>query len=125
MEHVASVPTAASGRMSPEALALAVLLHVLTALALWWLAVYRPVIVPHDEPIDIMIEQVKPTEPPKPPPPQAQPRPIPPPVEALRPPAEIIADKPTQVRPSGEAPKDIASAPQRSLDDAVPKPPEQ
>ena len=90
MEHVASIPSAGSGRMSPEAVALAVLLHALAALALWALAMYRPMLVP--------------------------------PVEGLRPPAEITADKPTQVRPSGEAPKDVAAPAQRSLEDSVPKP---
>src|SRR5688572_13569992 len=100
MEHVASIPSAASGRMSPEAVALAILLHALAALSLWWLAVYRPIMVPPVDPVEITLEQPKPP----PPPPQSQPKPIPqpaPPIEGLRPPAEITADKPTQVRPSG------------------------
>jgi TonB family protein len=124
MQHVASVPSAASGRMSPEAVGLAMLLHALAALALWWLAVYRPLIVPSPEPVEITIEPTKPPEPPPPPPPQAQPKPVPPPIEGLRPPAETTADKPTQVRPSADAPKDIAGLPQRSLEEAAPKPPE-
>jgi len=73
--------------MSPEAIGLAVMLHALTALALWGLAAYRPIVVPEQEPIEIVIEQPKPPEPPPPPPPQARPQPIPPPVEGLRPPA--------------------------------------
>src|SRR5436190_9210094 len=117
MDHVAHVPSAASGRMSPEAVGLAVVLHAALALALWALAAYRPIIELPEEPIEITIEKPKPPEPPPPPPPQqAQPKPLPPPpVEGLRPPAEITADKPTQVRPSGEAPKDVAAPPPRSL----------
>ncbi|TMJ27276.1 MAG: energy transducer TonB [Alphaproteobacteria bacterium] len=125
MDHVASVPSAASGRMSPEAVGLAVVLHAALALALWALAAYRPIIELPEEPIEITIEKPKPPEPPPPPPPQqAQPKPLPPPpVEGLRPPAEITADKPTQVRPSGEAPKDVAAPPPRSLEQAAPQPP--
>jgi protein TonB len=124
MDHVASVPSAASSRMSPEAMGLAMLLHAVAAIAFWWLAAHRPPIAIPEQAIEIVIEQPK-TEPPPPPPPQVQrQQPISPPVEGLRPPAETTADKPTQVRPSGEAPKDIASQPPRSLDDAVPKPPE-
>ena len=119
MEHVASLPSSASGRMSPEAVALAVLLHALAALALWWLALHRPILVPPDDPVEITLEKPKPPEPV----PQPKPVPQPPPIEALRPPAEITADKPTQVRPSGEAAKDVAAPPQRSLEDATPKPP--
>src|SRR4051812_31628892 len=101
MDHVASVPSATSGRMSPEALGLAVLLHAALALALWALAVYRPILQVPEDPVEITIERPKP---PEPPPPQAQPQPKPPPpIEALRPPAELEAAKPTQVRPSGEA----------------------
>ncbi|WP_296385231.1 TonB family protein [Reyranella sp.] len=110
--------------MSPEAMALAALLHALAALALWGLAAYRPTIVPQEDPIEITVERPKPPEPPPPPPPQqAQPKPVPPPVDGLKPPAEVEADKATQVRPSGEAPKDVAAPPPRSLDQAVPQPP--
>ena len=123
MEHVASIPSAGSGRMSPEAVALAMLLHALAALALWALAMYRPILVPPEDPVEITLEQPKPPDPPPPPQPQPKPTPQPaPPIEALRPPAEITADKPTQVRPSGEAPKDVAAPAQRSLEDSVPKP---
>src|SRR4051812_46369538 len=114
MDHVASVPSATSGRMSPEAVGLAVLLHAALALALWALATYRPTIQVPEDPVEITIERPRPPEPPPPPPPQAQPQPKPPPpIEALKPPAELEADKPTQVRPSGEAPKDVAAPPQR------------
>lgn len=124
MDHVASVPSATSGRMSPEAIVLAVLLHAVAALALWWLAEHAPTITPREDPIEVTIERPRPPEPPPPPPPQTQSKPIPPPPpdEGLKPPAEIEADKATSVRPSGEAPKDVAAPPQRSLEDMMPKP---
>jgi protein TonB len=126
MDHVASVPSATSGRMSPEAVGLAVVLHAALALAFWALAAYRPTIAPQEEPIEITVERPKPPDPPPPPPPQqqAQPKPQPPPPpEGLKPPAEQEAEKATQVRPSGEAPKDVAAPPQRSLEEFVPQPP--
>ena len=46
MDHVASVPSATSGRMAPEAVGLAVVLHLAAAVALWWLAAHAPTIVP-------------------------------------------------------------------------------
>src|SRR4051812_8249090 len=80
MEHVASLPSAASGRMSPEALGLAVLLHALAATALWWLATYRPIIAPPEDPVEILFEKPSPPDPPPPPqkPPQPVPQPAPP-----------------------------------------------
>ena len=112
--------------MRPEALGLALVLHAVAALALWWLAAHAPTIVPKEEPIEVTIERAppKPPEPPPPPPPQVQPKPMPPPppIEGIKPPAEKEADKATSVRPSGEAPKDIAAPPQRSLEEMVPKP---
>ncbi len=115
--------------MRPEAIGLAVVLHAVAALALWYLAAHAPTIVPKEDPIEVTIERSppKPPEPPPPPPPQAQPKPMPPPppIEGLKPPAEKEADKATSVRPSGEAPKDIAAPPQRSLEEMVPKPADQ
>lgn len=117
--------------MSLGALALAVLLHVAAALALWWMTVNRPPVPPVEEAIEITIEKPKPPDPPPPPPPepkpqpqpQAQPKPQPaPPLRGVPPPAEITADKRSQVPPSGDQPKDIAGPPPRSLDDPVPKP---
>ncbi len=113
--------------MSPPALVLAVLLHVVAALALWWLSVNRPIVRPVEEAIEVTIEKPKPPDPPPPepkpqPPPQPKAQPVPPP-EGMPPPAEITADKRTQVAPSGDKPKDIAGAPPRSLDDPVPQPP--
>ena len=45
--------------MSPPALALAVLLHALAVLALWWVSQNRPA-PPVEEAIDITFEQPKP-----------------------------------------------------------------
>src|SRR6185312_14210377 len=108
MDHVASVPSATSGRMSPEAIVLAVVLHAVAALALWWLAEHAPTIVPGEDPIEVTIER----SPPKPPT-----KPIPLLPEWIQPPAKITADKRTQVRPSGEAPKDVAVPPHDSLEE--------
>ncbi|CAN5534807.1 hypothetical protein BH10PSE6_BH10PSE6_15020 [soil metagenome] len=118
--------------MSPGALALAVLLHVAAALAMWWMTVNRPTVPPVEEAIEITIEKPKPPDPPpppeptpppqQPPPPKPKPQPAPPlVVDGLRPFAET-AEKRSQVRPSGDAPKDITGAPPRSLEDEVPKP---
>jgi protein TonB len=112
--------------MRPEAIVLAVLLHAVAALALWWLAMHAPTIQPEVRPIEVTIEQERLKPPPPPPPPQqAKPQPPPPPIEGIKPPAEKEADKATSVRPSGEAPKDIAAPPQRSLEEMVPKPADQ
>ena len=85
--------------MSPQAMALAALLHGLIVLAIWWMAVSRPQAPAHEEPITVSFEAPKPPDPPPPPP---QPRQVPtpvPPIEGLRPEAAITADKPTQVPP--------------------------
>src|SRR6185312_7768596 len=93
MDHVASVPSATSGRMSPEAIVLAVVLHAVAALALWWLAEHAPTIVPGEDPIEVTIERSPPKppekaapQPPKPEPPSETamvapnaPSPVPPP----------------------------------------------
>jgi len=64
-------------------------------------------------------------KPPEPPPPAPTPTPAPaPPIEGIRPPAEITADKPTQVRPTAENPtdKNVPLPPQQSLEKAIPTP---
>jgi TonB family protein len=131
MEHVAAVPSTASDRMSPEALGLAVAVHGLAALAVWWVALQRPATVTVPDPVEITIERPKAAEPPPPPPPppprqqqqQVQKAPEPVPIEGLRPPAEITADRRTQKPPSGEAARDIAGPPPDSLEKEVPAPP--
>src|SRR5579871_6429806 len=122
MDHVASVPSATSGRMRPEALGLALVLHAAAALALWYLAAHAPTILPKEDPIEVTIEK-PPPKPPPPPPPQAPPKAIPPPLGGVPPPADITADKRTQVRPSGEQDKDVAAIPPPALEREVPPPP--
>lgn len=110
--------------MSHQALGLAVMLHVLLGVAVYLMWLYQP---PFPEaPIDITFEQPKPAEPPPPPEPPRQPaaRPAPPvpPVEGLRPPADITAEKPTQVPPSGGRPNDPPAPAPPPLVDALPSP---
>jgi protein TonB len=112
--------------MSPQALALAVLLHVLVALALWGMSLDRP--KPPEEAIDVTIERPKPPEaPPKPPPPALAPQPYKPRPEAparegLRPPAEITSDRPTQVPTISEQPKEVRPPQPASAEAKVPPP---
>src|SRR5262245_61400122 len=102
--------------MPPAAVAMAVLLHGLVALAIWWISLGQPNRPIEDE-LDISFEQVKPPEPkPEPEAPQQKPPPPPPqqempPIEGLRPPADIVSDKPTQAPPKGDAPKDAQLSP--------------
>jgi len=122
--------------MSPAAVALAVLLHALVAVALWWVA--QEPKAPAEPALEVYFEpapkpEEKPPEPeqkPKPEPkpePQPQPQTPPPqvvsPIEALAPPAEIVADKATQAPPKGDKPKDAELAPPPPpLQDILPSP---
>lgn len=119
MAHAVSTFSFRSDRISPAAVALAVLLHGTVALILWWLA-QAPPKPPQEEVIEITLEQPKapdppkPAEPPKPPPPQPKVQPAPKPepmVEGLKPPAPIVSDKRTQVPPAGDPSKDTTPAP--------------
>jgi protein TonB len=94
--HAISATYSRFDRMSPTAAALAVLLHVATALALWWVSPLNRN-HPEEEPIEVTIEQPR-VEQPKPPPPlpQAPPQPAPPP------PAPTAAPKPPP--PAASAP---------------------
>ena len=107
--------------MAPSALVLAVLLHALVALALWWMSQNRPQLPPAEEAIEITLEQPKPPEPPPPPPQQAAPPPAPPIELGLRPPAPLTSDKPTQV-PSAPPSKEPPAAAPPPLREAVPAP---
>lgn len=101
-----------SDRMSPPALALAVLLHVLVILALWWMS-QQPPAMPGEEVVEITFEVPKTPEPPPPPPPKPQPA-----VQApamplgIPPPAPLISNRPTQVPPAPLQPKELPPAPQ-------------
>jgi TonB family protein len=109
--HVISATYTRFDRMSPTAAALAVLLHLATALAVWWVSPlsHRTAEV-EDRAIDVTIEQpaaappeakAKPSPPPSaakpPPPPKATPAPL-----GLAPPSPTIADTPKQAVPAPE-----------------------
>ena len=97
-------------RMPGTAVALAVLLHGAIAAAIWW-ANRTPPQPPVEDVIQVSFELPKPPEPPPQKPPEP-PRPtILPPVEGIRPPADIVADKATQAPPRGDKPKDADLAP--------------
>ena len=114
--------------MAPEAVGLAVLVHVVAGLGLWWVALHRPPIAPLPDPVDIVIEQPKSAETPPPPPPPPQqarkpPEPQAAPPEGLAPEAERTADKRSQRPPSADADKDIGGRPPRSFEQSAPSPP--
>ena len=125
MAHAVSASYLRSDHMSPQALALAFLLHALTALALWWMSMHRPA-PPTDSTIDVTIEQAKPPEPTPPPPPPAPPTPPTPPTPPAQatppqPPAPAMQlGLPPPAPPSTEPPKQQPST-QESLDAAPPK----
>src|SRR5215471_5432265 len=112
--------------MSPEGMALALLLHALAAFFLWWMSQHRPAIPLAEDVVEVSFEAPKPPEPPPPPPaPTPAPTPAPaPPIEGIRPPAEITSENPTQVRPTAENPsnRNVPLPPAQSLEKAIPKP---
>jgi TonB family protein len=106
MAHAVSTFSSRSDRLSPVALALAVLLHALVVLTLWGLSIYRPQ-PPPDEVIEVSFESPKP-----PPPPEQAPKPPAPLVEpGLRPPAAMTADRPTQALPAQQPSKALPAPP--------------
>lgn len=121
--HALSSFSSRFDRMSPSALALAVLLHVLVILALWWISLNRPA-PPVEEAIEVTFEQPKPEPPPPPPPePARKPPPPAPPINlGLRPPAPLTSDKPTQVPPAGERPDEPPAPPPPPVREALPSP---
>ncbi len=101
--------------MSPPALALAVLLHALVILALWWMSVHRPP-PPGEEVVEVTFDIPKTPEPPSPPPapqpkqaPAVQSAPTP---LGLPPPAPLISNRPTQVPQAPVQPKQLPPTPQ-------------
>lgn len=115
MITAASALSQRSDRMSPPALALAVLLHASVILALWWMSVHRPP-PPGEESVEITFEIPKTAEPPPQPSPplpkqapamQAAPMPL-----GLPPPAPLISNRPTQVPPAPLQPKELPPTPQ-------------
>lgn len=108
MAHAVSTLSSRSDRLSPAALALAVLLHALVVLGLWWMSLNQPQRARIEEAIEVSIEQ-----PPPPPPPEAKPPTPPAPLvePGLRPPAPLTADRPTQALPSQPLTRAPAAAP--------------
>jgi protein TonB len=103
--------------MSSSALTLALLVHALAALALWWMSIHRPRLPQLDRAIDVTFEQ------PKPPPPAPQKRNPAPPVRlGLPPPAAITADKPSQAPSTAKQPRQALAPEPPSLEQAVPPP---
>ncbi|WP_428677887.1 TonB family protein [Reyranella sp.] len=121
MAHAVSAFSYRSDRMSPVALALAILLHALVAAALWWMAQQKPPVPPVEEAINVSFEQPKPPDPPPPEPPPkppaAQPKQVPlpqtlPPINlGVRPPAPVTGDRPTQAPPTDQVSKEPPAPP--------------
>ena len=108
--------------MLPAALGLAILLHILVVLAIWWLSQDRFHFTPGEEVVEVTLEPLPKPEPPPPPPPQQQAMQAPPPpIDGLRPPADITADKPTQVPPAEQSKAPPAPAP--PMEQPTPTPP--
>lgn len=116
MAHAISASSYRSDQMSPAAVGLAILLHLLAVAAIWWLSQDRFHFTPGEEVVEVTLEPLPKSEPP--PPPLLQPQmPL---FEGLRPPADITADKPTQV-PQAE-PSKAPPAPQPPTEQPTPTP---
>jgi protein TonB len=102
--------------MAPSALTLALLVHVLAALALWWMSAHRPRLPLPDKAIDVTFEQ------PKPPPAQSKRSPTAPVRLGLPPPAAITADKASQAPSTAEQTRQALAPEPPSLEQAVPPP---
>ncbi len=116
--------------MSPPALALAVLLHVLAALALWWMSLDPPQLPHTEDAIEVTVER----PPPPPPDPTKQPtQPAPPIMQGLPPPAPLTAERRSQVPPRSpqmtqeQARQAFAprSLPEQTVPPPQPQPPQQ
>lgn len=113
MAHAISVSSYRSDHISPAALGLAILLHILVVLAIWWLSQDRFHFTPGEDVVEVTLEPLPKPEPEPPPPPQQAMRAPPPPIDGLRPPADITADTPTQVPPAQQSKAPPAPAPPR------------
>jgi TonB family protein len=130
MAHAVSASFLRSERMSPPALALAVLLHLLVILGLWGASHLKPAPSQFEDAIEVSIEQPKP---PEPPPPEQKPQPPLPPVTrmGLSPPSPNISDRPTQVPqappstapPAPAPPPMVEATPPSLLQSPPPTPP--
>ncbi|MFI5000515.1 MAG: energy transducer TonB [Reyranellales bacterium] len=123
MAHAPSASSLRFNHMSPPALALAMLLHGLAALALWWMAQHPPQLPPPEVPIEVTVEQLKPPPPPPPPPrPPKEQAPAPSVRLGLPPPAAITADKPSQAPSTAERAQEALAPRPPSLEQVVPPP---
>lgn len=116
MVHAVSATYLRFERMSPSAMALAMLLHASVALALWQISPLRTNPTTESQPIEITMERAEPpapppvetTPPPAPPAPSPPPAPppaaqrTPPPQLGVRPPAPETAEKREQAPPKPE-----------------------
>jgi protein TonB len=119
MAHAVSTFSERSDRLSPAALALAVLLHVLVVLTLWGLSLDPPQLAAVEEVIEVSFEPPKP-----PPPPEQAAKPPAPPVEpGLRPPAARTAARPTQALPAEPLPQALPAPPPPMPQEASRAPP--
>jgi TonB family protein len=128
--HAISASAFRFDRMSPPAMALALLLHAAVAVALWWATQHASRPAPPENAIEVTIEQ-PPPEPPKPQPPAPEPPkpeplalPSPPILEGLPPPG-MTSDRRTQMPGSKEQPKNVEDAepaPQTALAALEPTP---
>jgi TonB family protein len=107
--------------MSPVALALAILLHILVVLALWATSLDPTQREQVEQAIEVTVERLE--QPKPPPPPPSVPQPPAPAVEpGLRPPAPLTSDKPTQVPQAPVKPDNVpAPAPPASREAARPQ----
>lgn len=124
MAHAISASSYRSDHMSPAALGLAILLHILVVLAIWWLSQDRFHFTPGEEVVEVTLEplpKLEPEPPPPPPPQQQAMQAPPPPIDGLRPPADITADRPTQVLPPAASKEPPAPPP--PMEQATPTPP--
>lgn len=112
--HDSSVSTLRFERMPPQAMALALLIHALVALALWQMNQQSKRMPPLPDPVEITIDQPPPQLPKVEPPKAEEPKPsqpTPPVTPGLRPPAELTAENPTQVKPPDPQPPKLTDTP--------------
>jgi len=127
--HVISATYTRFARMSPTAAALAVLLHVATALALWWVSPlsHRTTEVA-DPAIEVTLEPPPPAPKPPAPEPEVKPSPapsiakppaatpkVPPARLGLPPPSPTVTEKPQQATPKPNPTPDVKPESQQAL----------
>lgn len=97
MAHAVSASALRFDHLPLPALALAVVLHAVLALALWWMSLDPPQLPHTEDAIEVTVE--RPPPPPPPDPAKQLPQPAPPIMQGLPPPAPLTADRRSQVPP--------------------------